>query len=95
MKKGSIGVDIVPENRFDLIFDERVDGAELLQKFSLIGQKEREEIEGINELEGSECGDDDDNEHEEDKEQEIKANEAVVGVMAEAAAEVQEPKEFA
>lgn len=96
MKKGSIGVDIVPENRFDLIFDERVDGAELLQKFSLIGQKEREEIEGINELEGSECGDDeDDNNQEEDKEQEIKANEAVVGVMAEAAAEVQEPKEFA
>ena len=69
MKKGSIGVDIVPENRFDLIFDERVDGAELLQKFSLIGQKEREEIEGINELEGSECGDDeDDNNQEEDKE---------------------------
>ena len=60
MKKGSIGVDIVPECRFDLIFDERVDGTELKQKFANIGQKEREEIESINELEGSECGDDDD-----------------------------------
>lgn len=96
MKKGSIGVDIVPENRMDLIFDERVDGAELLQKFSLIGQKEREEIESINELEGSECGDEeDDNVQEEDKEQELKANEAVTAAMAEAAAEVQEHKEFA
>lgn len=69
LKKGSIGVDIVPENKFDLIFDERVDGAELLKKFSQIGQQELAEIESINQLEGSECGDDEDeNLQEEDKE---------------------------
>ena len=83
MKKGSIGVDIVPENKFDLIFDERVDGEELLKMFSQIGQKKREEIESINELEGSECGDDeDDGPQEDDLEQEAKANQAVEGVMA-------------
>lgn len=60
MKKGSIGVDIVPENKMDLIFDERVDGEELLKAFTKIGQKELDEIESINELEGSECGDDED-----------------------------------
>jgi len=30
MKKGAIGVEICPENRFDLIFDERIDGPDLL-----------------------------------------------------------------
>jgi len=30
MKKGSIGIEICPENRFDLIFDERIDGPDLL-----------------------------------------------------------------
>ena len=34
LKKGSIGVDIVPENKFDLVFDERIDGDSLLKKFS-------------------------------------------------------------
>ena len=66
LKKGSIGVDIVPENKFDLCFDERVDGEELLKKFSQIGQKELAEIESINELEGSECGDSDDDDGKED-----------------------------
>ena len=48
MKKGSIGVEICPENRFDLVFDERVDGEALLKKLSKIGKQEREELEGIN-----------------------------------------------
>lgn len=33
LKKGSIGVETCPENRFDLIFDERIDGPDLLKKF--------------------------------------------------------------
>ena len=53
MKKGSIGVDICPENRYDLIFDERVDGPGLLAKLGNIGEKEKEEIQSINELQGS------------------------------------------
>ncbi len=40
LKKGSIGIETCPENRFDLIFDERVDGADLLKKFERIGKKE-------------------------------------------------------
>ena len=94
MKKGSIGVDIVPENRYDLVFDERVDGTDLMEKFAKIGQKERDEIESINELEGSECGDDDDeNPPQDDLEEEKKAAEAVEGVMAEVAAEINEEAE--
>ena len=58
MKKGSIGIEICPENRFDLIFDERTDGPELLKKMRNIGEKEKEEIQSINYLSGSE---DDDN----------------------------------
>jgi hypothetical protein len=54
MKKGCIGIEICPENRFDLIFDERIDGPDLLQKMKNIGQKEQEEIQSINCLEGSE-----------------------------------------
>ena len=60
MKKGSIGVEICPENRFDLVFDERVDGEALLKKLSKIGKQEREELEGINELEGREDEQDND-----------------------------------
>lgn len=33
MKKGAIGIEQCPENRMDLIFDERVDGPPLLQKY--------------------------------------------------------------
>lgn len=33
MKKGAIGVEMCPENKYDLIFDERVDGPGLLKKF--------------------------------------------------------------
>ena len=40
LKKGSIGVETCPENRFDLIFDERIDGPDLLKKFQKIGKKE-------------------------------------------------------
>ena len=54
LKKGSIGIETCPENRFDLIFDERVDGADLLKKFERIGKKELQELQSINELEGSE-----------------------------------------
>lgn len=54
MKKSAIGIELCPENRFDLIFDERVDGPLLLDKMAKIDQVEREEVEGINELEGSE-----------------------------------------
>ena len=62
LKKGATGIDVCPENRFDLIFDERVDGPGLREKFKGIGKKEKEEVEGINELSGS--GD----EHEEEAE---------------------------
>ena len=54
LKKGSIGIETCPENKFDLIFDERVDGADLLKKFEKIGKKELQELQSINELEGSE-----------------------------------------
>lgn len=54
LKKGSIGVETCPENRFDLIFDERIDGPDLLKKFEKIGKKELKELEDINELAGSE-----------------------------------------
>lgn len=53
MKKGATGIEVCPENRFDLIFDERVDGPGLLAKFDTIGVKEMEEVAGINELSGS------------------------------------------
>jgi hypothetical protein len=53
MKKSAIGIEMCPENRFDLIFDERVDGPYLLSKFNKIDKKVKEEVEGINELEGS------------------------------------------
>jgi tubulin monoglycylase TTLL3/8 len=53
MKKGATGIEVCPENRFDLIFDERSDGPELLAKFKTIGKKEKEEVEDINELSGS------------------------------------------
>ena len=33
MKKGAIGIEMCPENRYDLIFDERVDGPGLRKKF--------------------------------------------------------------
>lgn len=36
MKKGSIGIEICPENRYDLIFDERIDGPALLEKMKKI-----------------------------------------------------------
>lgn len=65
MKKGAIGTEQCPENRFDLIFDERVDGPALLEKYGQIGKKEREEIQSINELEGSE--DEQENEAEADQ----------------------------
>lgn len=52
-KKGATGIELCPENRFDLIFDERVDGPELLQQFKKIGKREREEVDDINELSGS------------------------------------------
>ena len=54
MKKGAIGIEMCPENRYDLIFDERVDGPGLLKQFDQIGKKELEEIQSINDLEGSE-----------------------------------------
>ena len=54
LKKGSIGVETCPENRFDLIFDERIDGPDLLKKLEKIGKKELKELEDINELAGSE-----------------------------------------
>lgn len=38
LKKGAIGIDVCPENRFDLIFDERIDGPELMQNLSKIGK---------------------------------------------------------
>ena len=44
MKKGAIGIEMCPENRYDLIFDERVDGPGLLKQFDQIGKKELEEI---------------------------------------------------
>ena len=50
MKKGSIGIEICPENRFDLIFDERIDGPDLLERMRNIGEKEQEEIQSINYL---------------------------------------------
>jgi hypothetical protein len=53
MKKGATGIEVCPENRFDLIFDENVDGPELMKKINNIGDKEMEEVEGINELSGS------------------------------------------
>ena len=53
MKKSAIGIELCPENRFDLIFDERIDGPYLLSKFNKINKKEKEEVEGINDLEGS------------------------------------------
>ena len=65
MKKGAIGVEICPENRYDLIFDERVDGPGLLKKFDQIGKKELEEIQSINELEGSEDEQENEAEHDE------------------------------
>jgi hypothetical protein len=36
-----------------LVFDERIDGPELMKKIRNIGKKEKEEVEGINELSGS------------------------------------------
>ena len=50
LKKGSIGIDVCPENKFDLIFDERVDGPNLSKKFKNMSKKEKEEVEDINEL---------------------------------------------
>ena len=40
LKKGSIGVETCPENRFDLIFDERIEGPDLLKKFEKFGKTE-------------------------------------------------------
>jgi hypothetical protein len=65
MKKGAIGIEMCPENRYDLIFDERIDGPGLRKKFDQIGKKELEEIQSINELEGSE--DEQENEAEQDE----------------------------
>ena len=62
LKKGATGIEVCPENRFDLIFDERIDGPSLLKKIKNIGKQEMEEVDGINELSGS--GD----EHEEEVE---------------------------
>jgi tubulin polyglutamylase TTLL1 len=53
LKKGATGIDVCPENRFDLVFDERIDGPGLLKKFKNIGKKEKEEVDDINELSGS------------------------------------------
>jgi tubulin polyglutamylase TTLL1/tubulin monoglycylase TTLL3/8 len=53
LKKGATGIEVCPENRFDLVFDERIDGPPLLKKIKNIGKKEKEEVEGINELSGS------------------------------------------
>jgi tubulin monoglycylase TTLL3/8 len=50
LKKGSIGIDVCPENRFDLIFDEEIDGPNLSKKFKNMSKKEKEEVEDINEL---------------------------------------------
>ena len=58
-----------PENRFDLVFDERIDGPGLLKKFKNIGKKEKEEVEGINELSGS--GDEQEDEAEAEAEPEV------------------------
>jgi hypothetical protein len=74
IKKGSTGIDICPENRFDIIFDEKIDGPGLMKKFNNIGTKEKEEVECINELSGS--GDEAEEENEVDAEPENELVEA-------------------
>jgi tubulin monoglycylase TTLL3/8 len=41
-KKGSVGADTCPENRFELIFDEVVDGPKLMNAFETAGMKSNE-----------------------------------------------------
>lgn len=46
-KKSAEGVEFCAENRFDLIFDERIDGPGLLTCFSKINKNEQEEIKDL------------------------------------------------
>ena len=41
-KKGSVGADTCPENRFELIFDEAVDRPILMHMFETSGVKDRD-----------------------------------------------------
>ena len=60
LRRESTEVKMSKQKRFNILFDERVDGEALLKKLSKIGKQEREELEGINELEGSEDEQDND-----------------------------------
>ena len=44
-RKATSGIDICPINKFELIFDERIDGPDLLEKMEKIDPKELIEIE--------------------------------------------------
>ena len=58
-KKSAEGIDICPENRFDLIFDERVDAPQLLDRLRILDKDVQAEVRDLNDLEPSEGGDDD------------------------------------
>jgi len=44
-KKLSFGLDFCPINKFELIFDERIDGPNLLEKLQMADSSELQEIE--------------------------------------------------
>jgi len=53
-KKSAEGIDLCPENRFDLIFDERIDGPSLIEKLNKIKLEDINEVKALDELEQSE-----------------------------------------
>lgn len=58
-KKSAEGIDLCPENRFDLIFDERLDGPALLEQFKKINLELVNEVRALDELENSDEENDD------------------------------------
>lgn len=53
-KKSAEGIDLCPENRFDMIFDERTDGPILLERFKKINLEDVNEVKALDELEDDE-----------------------------------------
>lgn len=50
-KKSAEGIDLCPENRFDLIFDERIDAPALMEKLNKIKLEDINEVRALDELE--------------------------------------------
>jgi tubulin monoglycylase TTLL3/8 len=53
-KKSAEGIEMCAENRFDLIFDERVDGPVLWEKIKNMSNEKHKEVKDLDDLEESE-----------------------------------------